>query len=284
MTNSELTDAVAFLQAEVSIARAQAHQAAQLITRAARANLPAADDDSHSSFSWHQEERSFNVQSLKRGGPQLDLGIRIEDLTIVLRGEGGASELPLHGKTTAQAAVQVDGILEEYGLSPVSGVALPYELPADVLAVTQFEAHDRHKELKALASWFGFAAGLLNEIVEKNDHLKPGPGPVRCWPHHFDIATYISLETGDAETAKGVGVGLSPGDGTYGQPYFYINPWPHLDVSTLPAAPTHGHWHTEGFVGLIATSDELDSTNEKVSGARQFLASGLAIALDQLAR
>ena len=49
---------------------------------------------------------------------------------------------------------------------------------------------------------------------------------------------------------------MSPGDESYAQPYFYINPWPHLDASDLPDLPPPGHWHTQGFVGAIATAEE----------------------------
>ncbi len=70
--------------------------------------------------------------------------------------------------------------------------------------------------------------------------LEPDPSAVRCWPHHFNIATYVFLETGNPETARGVGVGMSPGDEGYGERYFYINGWPHLDASKLPDAIAPG--------------------------------------------
>ena len=50
---------------------------------------------------------------------------------------------------------------------------------------------------------------------------------------------------------------MSPGDESYQQPYFYVNPWPHLDADGLPPAPAPGHWHRDGFVGAIATGEEL---------------------------
>jgi hypothetical protein len=94
---------------------------------------------------------------------------------------------------------------------------------------------------------------------------------LRCWPHHFDIATYVSLEAGDPETARAMGVGMSPGDESYDQPYFYVNPWPHLDSSELPDPPAPGHWHTDGYVGLIATAEEVLSQSDDALDLSRFL-------------
>jgi len=100
---------------------------------------------------------------------------------------------------------------------------------------------------------------------------------VRCWPHHFDIATYVSLEHGDFETAKGIGVGMSPGDESYDQPYFYINPFPHLNAAELPAPPSPGHLHNEGFVGAIATGDEIISLADIGKALPRFIAESFSI-------
>jgi hypothetical protein len=80
---------------------------------------------------------------------------------------------------------------------------------------------------------------------------------VRCWPHHFDVATLVELEAGHAESARSIGVGFSPGDESYAQPYWYVSPWPRPDPATLPQAPMPGHWHTQGFTALVATGDDI---------------------------
>ena len=92
----------------------------------------------------------------------------------------------------------------------------------------------------------------------------------------------MSLESGDPETARGVGLGLSPGDGNYNQPYFYINPWPRLDVSDLPDIPPPGHWHTEGFVGAVATGGEILSQSDLAGGTAEFLRRAYAAGRDKL--
>jgi hypothetical protein len=58
---------------------------------------------------------------------------------------------------------------------------------------------------------------------------------------------------------------MSPGDGSYSQPYFYVSPWPYPDVSTLPPLVL-GHWHTEGWVGAVLTAEEiLPKTDQRIS-------------------
>jgi hypothetical protein len=91
-----------------------------------------------------------------------------------------------------------------------------------------------------LAKWYGNAFLCLNSRGS----------PVRCWPHHFDIATQI----GSAD--RSIGVGMSPGDGSYPQPYFYVSPSPYPDVSTLSPLGS-GSWHTQGWVGAVLTGEEI---------------------------
>ena len=105
---------------------------------------------------------------------------------------------------------------------------------------------------------------------------------MRCWPHHFDIGTYVQLQAGDSETAKGIGIGMSPGDESYDQPYFYINPWPHMDPSGLPKPPAPGHWHTEGFVGAIATGEEILTLEDVSRGLHNFVKRAFDIGRQQI--
>ena len=136
--------------------------------------------------------------------------------------------------------------------------------------------------LAALSAWFSLAAAKLTEFAVSQKQLSPGPSPVRCWPHHFDIATYVGLEAADAETARGVGVGMSPGDESYGEPYFYINPWPHLDADSLPDLLLPGHWHTQGFVGAIATAEQILSLSDVEAELSAFIAAAFAIGREKL--
>src|SRR5205085_1688853 len=73
--------------------------------------------------------------------------------------------------------------------------------------------------LEELARWYSDASLLL----EERRASMPDSEAVRCWPHHFDIATLVRLEDGPIQT---IGIGLSPGDDSYTEPYYYVGPYP----------------------------------------------------------
>ncbi|WOF72589.1 hypothetical protein QMT40_000207 [Parvibaculaceae bacterium PLY_AMNH_Bact1] len=262
---------------ELGPARALAHGAAQLLTKAARANLEASPDDSHSNLGWDGETQRFVSQPLHGANGEVYVGLSLSPFELTLIDVAtGTSSYQLTGHTFAEAAAWLDDALESVALKRAADVSLPYDLPSDVAAIARVP--DALPEgLASLAGWFDLAGGALERLAADQAELTPGPSPVRCWPHHFDIATYVSLETGDAETAKGIGVGMSPGDESYAQPYFYVNPWPHLDASALPDAPAPGHWHTQGFVGAIATGDEVLSTAKTAKALSDYLENAFSI-------
>ncbi len=252
-------------------ARSVAHAAVQLLTKAARANLAAVPDDSHSSLEWSVERQMFLTHPLGTEAPAHQVGLTLLPLQLVLLCDGERQdELLLGDQSLLQAAHWLDRRLADIGLGAASPVVLPYELPDDVSGIVVFP-EATGESLAQLAAWYSLAATALKQLSVELVDLVPGPSPVSCWPHHFDIATYVALETGDAETARGIGVGMSPGDGSYDQPYFYVNPWPHLDVASLPPPLTPGHWHTEGFVGSIATGEEILTLDSIGSGTLEFL-------------
>lgn len=82
---------------------------------------------------------------------------------------------------------------------------------------------------------------------------------VRCWPHHFDLATLIPLATNEkGELTKSMGVGLSPGDDSLIEPYFYINKWPNMREEELRNSNLkNGYWNTSGWTGAVLTFQEL---------------------------
>jgi len=255
--------------AELGGARAAAHAAAQFLTKAARANLDAASDDSHSNIGWDGGSQRFLSQPLPGANGDVFITLSLDPFELALVDSAtGTTGYPLADRSQSEVSAWLDDALGSVALAPCANVELPYALPPEVAAVSGFSDASG---LATLAAWFDLTSQALEKLATDQSGRTPGPSPVRCWPHHFDIATYVGLEAGDAETAKGIGVGMSPGDGAYAQPYFYVNPWPHLDASALPDVPMPGHWHTDGFVGAIATADELLSTGNAQTALAGFL-------------
>lgn len=238
----------------VANARLQAHCALQWPARAARANLPEVADDSHASLTWDESLRAPMSAPLPGG---LRVGLRISTLELISTRGAGTDVFALAGKTDADASAWIDSALREGGLEPAGMITLPYEVErASYAAVDEAACAE-------LSGWFAAASAALEALRSQLVDLQPGAGPVYLWPHHFDIATLVRLEKGDPEFARSVGVGLSPGDGHYAQPYAYVSPWPSPDAATLPPAPRGGHWHTQDFVAAVATADELLAVGEK---------------------
>src|SRR5204863_8996466 len=73
----------------------------------------------------------------------------------------------------------------------------------------------------------------------------PAAGAVLCWPHHFDLATLLTLGSG-----KSIGVGFAPGDDGIRESYWYVNLFPYPDPSCLEPLQD-GRWHTGGWTGAV---------------------------------
>ena len=258
----------------LAAARSLAHRAVQWTARAARANLAPAPDDSHTSLAWHPGQAALLTQLLP-GGVKVGLRIGVHELVFI---KGAGSETLALGGTDADAGEWLDAKLAAAGLKPASGVTLPYETPHALFARPADEA----PRFAAVAGWIAAGAEVLEEVRRKYRRHKPGPGPVRCWPHHFDIATLVALEPGDPERARAIGVGVSPGDDYYAQPYLYVSPYPRPATDGLPALPAGGRWHTRDFFGAIATGTDLLALEDPTQGMLDIIEAAFAEGLRRL--
>lgn len=251
-------------------ARKLAHHAAQWPTRAARANLKAVPDDSHSAYAWDASHAALVTQGLPAKGGEVRVGTRIPRLEMIItRGDNVLDAFQFDGKTDAQAGAWIDLKLRALSLKLASDVRLPYDLPDHPAGDKPYELGMLGRELGELARWFGGADDALDEFSGKIAGLRASP--VLCWPHHFDIATLVNLEEGHPANARSIGVGVSPGDEYYAQPYVYVSPWPRFDGDKLPDAPLPGHWHTEGFFGAVATGDDILAMKDRGRGLLAFI-------------
>ncbi len=259
-------------------ARLLAHHALQWVARAGRANLRPAADDAHSSVEWHAALSALVSQPFQASGGEVRAGLRVAGFAlVVLRGEAVIDAFQLERKTDAEAGAWIDSKLRTLGLKPAGGVKLPYAVPDHAVARgAGYDTSSAGRELGELARWFAGATDLLDEFKAKL--AGPRAGPVRCWPHHFDIATLVPLR-GDA---AGVGIGLSPGDEFYAQPYAYVSPWPRFDSEALPSLPAPGHWHTQGFFGAVATGEEILALKNRGPELLAFVTAAFEIARARL--
>jgi len=137
--------------------------------------------------------------------------------------------------------------------------------------------------LEELARWFAAANDALHEVAARFASMQQAPGPVRCWPHHFDIAVQVSMDEAAGEAARSIGIGVSPGDQHYPQPYAYVSPSPHPDTASLPDLPPPGRWHTHGFVGAVLTGEDILMLGDRRQELVDFLDAAAKIGRAQLA-
>jgi hypothetical protein len=222
-------------------ARLQLHWAAQAAASVGRTLLSPKPDESHQSFSWSERHHAL-VQSATSDG--VFSGIRLGDLTLLLlRDDAVEAEFPLDGKTLADAFAFYEHRLGRTLVRPSEG--LPPHPVSDGAPFNPSAA-----DLSRLDHLYAHAATLLQAFVVRHREA----GPVRLWPHHFDIATLAGLGGG-----KTIGAGFVAGDAEIAEPYWYVTPWPYpKETSSLPLL-TNGRWHTDGWVGaVLPNGDFLD--------------------------
>lgn len=214
--------------------------------------LPHQNGDAHTNFRWRRA-----LGALCSGTDPLGFraGLRLHDLTLLLfKDDALYSTYPLVHKTLQEGY----GWLETH-LSSATGHAVQvrqpgYALPPhDLTAGAAFRARD----YKGVAEWYGNASTVLNEVRAAHT-ANYTASPVRCWPHHFDIATLLALrDTGHGDgQPRNIGVGMTPGDAGIREPYWYVTPWPPPQPDDLPLL-SDGRWHTEGWLGAVLTAADL---------------------------
>jgi len=255
-------------------ARGQLHQAVQLLTAVGISFVEPRPDDSHTSLLWNPETKEFLSQAF---GPDqhFQLGLNPGNLDCrIIHNQETLLELSLHGSTLEQIASDLQFFLEDHGL-PKSAFTMKrhYELPD---YPDHWQSPFDTSDLDAfgqLASAYANTNVLIANIV-KNEKRASSQ---LTWPHHFDMATLLTLGEG-----KSIGVGMSPGDTSYTAPYYYVNAWPYPTENQIKdKSLTFGKWHTEGWTGMVLPLDQISQEEDpsaQQSMVRSFLQQALQYA------
>lgn len=234
--------------------RKQVHWAAQAASAVGKQLLPHQPDFSEQSFQWIGESGVL-AQGPVPGPQPFRSALRIaRPALLFLDGDGAVlREMPLEGHTLDEAYAWVkeeaERLLERPLEKPLErGEGLPAHPVSEGAAFSINDGGAAELERR-----FAEADRALRRIAAANANSSA----VRCWPHHFDIATLIALDPGahDPETARSIGVGMSPGDDGRPEPYYYVLPWPPPKDRELPTLDG-GAWNTEGWVGAVLEGDQ----------------------------
>jgi len=245
-------------------ARQQLHWAAQAVAAVGKQLLPHQPDFGEQSFTWMAGPRVL-AQGVVDGPRPFHAAIRLAQPALLLLDEDCEilTRLLLEGRTLDEAYEWVRQEVEALLGRPLEKpLERPEGIPEHPVATGTPFALAGSAAPAELERYYAGADRLLRGLRERH----PGASPVRCWPHHFDLATLILLGPEAApETARSIGVGFSPGDEGRPEPYFYVLPWPR-PMGDLPDLDG-GCWNTEGWLGAVL--DSADFTAAGSNGAQR---------------
>jgi hypothetical protein len=234
--------------------RVQLHYAIQFMAATNMALATPQPDGSQVTIHWNLQISGF-IGQLLAGDPPFYLALEPDTLTSLILNQQlqPLATLQLNGMTMAAALEWHKTELAKLGVTTdaIKFLDYPEDFPDHPLAQGAVFTVEDEDSRRTLAAYYAHTQPLLQAIVQS----QTGASPIYIWPHHFDMATLITV-SGSGEDTQTIGVGLSPGDGSYDQPYWYVSPWPYPSADKLPELSL-GHWHTEGWVAAILTAAEI---------------------------
>jgi hypothetical protein len=255
----------------LSDVRQQIHHAVQLASAAGISFLTPVSGDSHTSLEWIPTLAGLFSRPIP-ASTVFRVGVRPVDtaLLITIENDKPFAEYRLHGKTIIEAVDWIRSHITVLG-ADASHYTLQrhYEIPRHEVAIGDaFDSSDKAR-LEELSRWFSNGWSLLNSLARSMDDASE----VRCWPHHFDIASLIQ-----ATPDRTISIGLEPGDDYYEEPYFYVNTHPQPRPAQALSRPLWGRgiWHTRRWVGAVLPGSKLGPASSQERQVREFMDSAIS--------
>jgi hypothetical protein len=263
-------------------ARLQLHYAIQLIAATGGALVEPLPDDSHVSAEWHPELEVF-MGGLVRTTHPFRVALEPVSLTALLLTphDETIASFPLEGQTLLDGLTWLRQEIEQLGVQADQVQLLSYppnDFPDHAIAHGATFDIKHELALSELTDYYANTYHLLKDITTNVTDASA----IRIWSHHFDIATLITLPGRKHGNPMTVGVGLSPGDTQYAEPYWYVSPYPYPATDHFPNLASQGFWHTQHWVGAVLTASQLTDVDIAEVQAQQvhaFLDSAIAASI-----
>jgi hypothetical protein len=263
--------------------KVQLHYAVKLLALVSALLRKSAPDFSHTALQW-DDKLGFTTQTIATSGVLQPFRIAVDPILLnlsLLVDDQYLKSFSLGDRSLSEAYDWLRKVLIELGIPTETLAKLTY-LPSDSGEdLARGGTFTSQKLTSNLTDYYAIASKLLQDIVSQ----EPDASPVHIWAHHFDIATLISFpieneakeDGSESEEGKSIGVGLSPGDSSYDEPYWYVTPYPYPeDKTNLPELAANGFWHTEEWVGAILTASQFGEPKTSGEEIRAFLDSAIA--------
>ncbi|WP_421654386.1 hypothetical protein [Leptothermofonsia sp. ETS-13] len=239
---------------QLAESRVQLHYAIQFIAVTGAALVEPQPDYRHTSLNWNPQLKVFSGPLIPATQPFRVALEPVNLVSMILNEQGDAiATFSLSHQTLQQGLDWLKAEIAKRGANADQVVFLSYppgDFPEHAIAHGAPFSNSQDLPFKDLADFYAVTHTLLEKLSIQID----GASPVHIWPHHFDIATLITLPNDLSQT---IGVGMSPGDTSYNEPYWYVSPYPYPDTDHLPGIEGSGFWHTSHWVGAVLTTSQL---------------------------
>jgi hypothetical protein len=262
-------------------AKLQLHYAVQFIGAVGFNIGTPQPDESQMAFEWEPDQKLFVGKPIATSNP-FRVAINPLSLEMLILNSNDlqtTAKFALVGNTKAAGLTWLRSQVADRGADVEQVDWINYErgdFPDHAIAHGAAFEPGFESELQQLVNYYELSNTILQKIVQADQYASA----VNIWPHHFDLATLISFpDRGDGES-KSIGVGMSPGDDSFEQPYWYITPNPVPVSVTFPELPRRGFWHTKEWIGAVLTTSRLDPDQDLSQQGQQieeFLTQGLEI-------
>ncbi len=240
--------------------RKQAHQAVQNVSAVGRCFLGVLDSDENANLEWVPELQRLAGRWID-GNIVFRSSLDFTNFAVHLVNEKleSISSVEVNGKRQGIVMVWLEEQISTLGFNSSDiTLDLPYEIPEYPQAKKKpFDVDMIY--IHELGKYFNNAHYVLSQFKQEVS----GFGPVKSWPHHFDMSCMdIIKDTGNPETTATLNIGMSPGDETFNEPYFFVTPWPYPDEDELKPIK-RGQWYFENWAGAILKASDILYLPEK---------------------
>lgn len=236
----------------------QVHRAAQFLAMAGKFFLPNESDDSHTNMGWDKKNQCFTSRELPTNkGHQLMLHPSTMELRMVHK-QTIEDRFLLMGKTMDEGVNWIKQTLGVRGLNTEAyQIDLHYDIPDHELFHGQPFLELPYAELNAFSKARTLGDLVISDFSAPFEHASP----VRTWPHHFDVGSYIPLMfDSEGNVTKSISSGFAIRDQYVGEYYFYLTHWAQeggIAYNSLPPLPHDGYWNQQDWTGAVLKLSDL---------------------------